>query len=89
MPTAAMAQPPASPVQYPVSAPTAQPISSAMPGSPAIPAFMGGCDLPLAMAWFEDQKYGTTYNPEDALRRGTLFPDLDKPWLAPQRRSMQ
>lgn len=42
--------------------------------------------MPLAMAWFEDQKYGSTYEPENAMERGTLFPELDKPWLAPKRR---
>ena len=76
MQTAAMAQPPTSPTQY-------------YAGAPAVQPFMARCDLPLAMAWFGDQKYGTTYNPEDALERGTLFPELDKPWLAPQRRTMQ
>lgn len=43
-------------------------------------------NLPLAMAWFGDQKYGSTYDTERALERGTLFPELDKPWLAGQRR---
>ena len=43
-------------------------------------------NLPLAMAWFGDQPYGATYGPEKALAQGTLFPDLDMPWLAPQRR---
>ncbi|MCL1963781.1 MAG: spore coat associated protein CotJA [Firmicutes bacterium] len=40
------------------------------------------CNLPLAMAWFGDQKFGTMYNPAEAMKRGTLFPELDKPWLA-------
>ena len=43
-------------------------------------------NLPLAMAWFADQKFGSIYDPETAMERGTLFPELDKPWLAPQRR---
>ena len=61
-----------------------QPPTPPPPYSPgAMPA---GMNLPLAMAWFADQQYGATYDPEKALAQGTLFPELDKPWLAPQRR---
>lgn len=42
----------------------------------------GECRLPLAMAWFEDQKFSQMYTSEEAYMRGTLFPELDKPWLA-------
>lgn len=38
--------------------------------------------LPLAMAWFGDQEFGETYEPKYALKAGTLFPELNKPWLA-------
>ena len=48
---------------------------------------MASCAMPLAMAWFEDEQYGPTYNPEQAMNQGTLFPDLDKPWHAAQRRT--
>lgn len=41
-----------------------------------------GYALPLAMAWVEDQSIGEIYSPEDAMATGTLFPELDKPWLA-------
>lgn len=37
-------------------------------------------ELPLAMAYVPMQRYGTTYESENALQRGTLFPDLDKPF---------
>jgi len=37
--------------------------------------------MPLAMAWFEDQALGEIYAPDKALAAGTLFPELDKPWL--------
>lgn len=40
------------------------------------------CSMPLAMAWFQDQSIGNIYTPEYALERGTLFPELDMPWLA-------
>lgn len=43
-----------------------------------------GCNMPLAMAWFEYQKYGSIYSPDHAMKRGTLYPELDKPWLAPK-----
>lgn len=35
----------------------------------------------LAMAYVPFQKWIETYDPETALVRGTLFPDLDKPFL--------
>ena len=34
-----------------------------------------------AMAYVPFQQYGTVYQPEQALTAGTLFPDLDKPFL--------
>ena len=40
-----------------------------------------GSAMPLAMAWFEDQALGEIYAPDKALAAGTLFPELDKPWL--------
>ena len=42
----------------------------------ALPAVM----VP-AMAYVPMQKYGLVYEAENALEKGTLFPDLDKPFL--------
>ena len=38
-------------------------------------------ELPLTMAYVPMQKYGATYEAENALKNGTLFPELDKPFL--------
>ncbi|MBR7071739.1 MAG: spore coat associated protein CotJA [Clostridia bacterium] len=35
----------------------------------------------LTMAFVNMQPFGKIYNPEPAFRRGTLYPDLDKPFL--------
>ncbi|MCY1714433.1 spore coat associated protein CotJA [Caproiciproducens galactitolivorans] len=35
----------------------------------------------VAMAYVPFQQFGTIYDPEKGLRSGTLFPDLDKPFL--------
>lgn len=37
--------------------------------------------LPLAMAYVPWQEWKEIYEPPMALARGTLFPDLDKPFL--------
>ena len=37
--------------------------------------------MALAMACVRYQKWGTTYDGATALQRGTLFPDLDKPFI--------
>ena len=37
-------------------------------------------ELPLTMAYVPMQAYGTVYEAENALAKGTLFPDLDKPF---------
>lgn len=36
-------------------------------------------DLPLAYAYIPVQKWRMLYSPEDALVRGTMFEELDKP----------
>jgi hypothetical protein len=36
---------------------------------------------PLAMAYVPWQQWGPTYKPADAHRRGTIFPELDLPFL--------
>ncbi len=38
-------------------------------------------DWALAMAYVPWQEWGELYSEEAALRNGTLFPDLDKPFL--------
>lgn len=42
--------------------------------------------LPLTMVYVPMQPYGTAYEPEQALMAGTLFPSIDKPFLAAKRR---
>lgn len=37
--------------------------------------------LELAMAYVPWQKFKTTYEPAKALKIGTIFPELDKPFL--------
>ncbi len=37
--------------------------------------------VPLAMSYVPMQKYKNRYSPEQALSVGTLFEDLDKPFL--------
>ncbi len=37
-------------------------------------------NLPLAMAFVPMQRWGEVYSENDALERGTLFPELDKPF---------
>jgi hypothetical protein len=36
---------------------------------------------PLAMAYIPMQKWGPIYDPEKGLKQGTIFPDLDFPFL--------
>ena len=36
--------------------------------------------LPLAMAYVPWQQFTRTYDPNRALRAGTIFPELDKPF---------
>ena len=42
--------------------------------------------LPLTMVYVPMQPYGTTYEPEQALTNGTLFPSIDKPFMAARKR---
>ena len=37
-------------------------------------------NTPLAMAYVPFQQWGEVYNDEEALCRGTIFPDLDLPF---------
>ena len=36
--------------------------------------------LPLAMSYVPMQSFGEVYDEHEALKRGTLFPELDKPF---------
>jgi alkylhydroperoxidase/carboxymuconolactone decarboxylase family protein YurZ len=38
-------------------------------------------NTPLAMAYVPFQQWGETYGDDEALSRGTLFPELDLPFL--------
>lgn len=38
-------------------------------------------NTPVAMAYIPFQQFGQLYPPEKGLERGTIFPDLDKPFL--------
>lgn len=39
-------------------------------------------ETPVGMCYVPVQKITTVYEPANAYQQGTLFPDLDKPWLA-------
>lgn len=57
------------------------------PEQPQMPEIQGNFDdmllgnLPVAMAYVPMQRWNTTYSPQEALTRGTLFPELDLPFL--------
>ncbi len=38
-------------------------------------------DMVLAMAYVQMQPWGNLYEPEEGFGAGTVFPDLDKPFL--------
>ena len=48
------------------------------------PAFP--CDPALAIAYVRWQEFGDVYEPEKALNRGTIFPELDKPFYGRRAR---
>lgn len=43
-------------------------------------------DLPLAMCYVPMQRWNTTYSLEKGLERGTIFPELDLPFLGGMKR---
>ena len=45
----------------------------------------GGLYAPLAMAYVPRQHWNTVYDPCQALRNGTIFPELNLPFWAAQR----
>lgn len=40
----------------------------------------------LAEAYIPFQKYVSAYPPEEGLKKGTIFPELDKPYLGEKMR---
>lgn len=52
-----------------------------------MPVSNAGCgcdkdiDMPIAMAYVPWQRWNNIYEPCKALMRGTMFPELDKPFL--------
>lgn len=38
-------------------------------------------NTPVAMAYIPFQQFGQLYPPEKGYKQGTIFPDLDKPFL--------
>ena len=43
--------------------------------------------LPLAMSYVPGQLWGELYDPQTALQQGTLFPELDLPFLGKEARN--
>lgn len=43
-------------------------------------------DTALAIAYVRWQEWGNVYEPEEAFARGTIFPDLDKPFYGRRAR---
>ncbi len=67
-----------------------RPMSGSAAAPAACPCRMDGCldtndffpsDIPLAMAYVKWQAWQDIYEPCKALERGTLFQELDKPFL--------
>lgn len=59
---------------FPAKKPCQPPVSPMPPTGPAYPG------MELARAYVPVQRYGPTYSPAEALQRGTLFPDLYRPY---------
>lgn len=59
----------------PVRPAQTQPLTMPQPGLPALPA-----DFAVAMAYVPMQTDTTVYDTDKALREGTLFPTLNKPF---------
>ena len=49
------------------------------------PCFDNNTNTPLAMVYSPMQKWGNLYTPEEALQNGTLFADLNFPWVAGEK----
>ncbi len=62
--------------------PTVAPVTPDCPGSE-----ISTQPLSLAMAYVPYQSFGTVNEPEQALRAGSLFPALEKPFFGQRRRT--
>lgn len=63
------------------TAPSAVSVQTEMSCMPEIPPAVP-YDMVPAMAYVPLQFYNTVYEPMEGFRQGTIFPELDKPWLA-------
>ena len=59
-------------------------VSGSDSGAGADGSYLGS--LPLAMCYVPYQRWSATYSPQEALARGTAFPDLDLPFKGGMRR---
>lgn len=50
------------------------------PGFPGIPGIPGEMGIALATAYVPPQVFRDMYNLTEALNKGTLFPELDRPY---------
>ena len=57
------------------------------PSAMKLPCFDNNTNTPLAMVYSPAQRWGNLYTPEDALKNGTLFADLNFPWVAGEKGS--
>ena len=55
-----------------------------MPGKDFDKMYLG--ELPLAMCYVPMQRWNTTYSLQKGLERGTIFPELDLPFLGGRER---
>ena len=51
------------------------------PGNWDQSSFLKGEEFPVAMAYVPWQRWETLYDPEKGLECGTIFPELNKPFL--------
>lgn len=56
-------------------------VSYPQPNCNCFPKMESAKDMTLAMAYVPWQQYGNVFEPDKALQKGTLFPDLWKPYL--------
>ncbi len=83
------------PAPRPVKKPDKQPAFTPLPAHTSTPSGGCGCgstssplipnkngnNMPVGMAYVPWQKWGQTYSMEQGFSRGTLFPDLDLPFV--------
>lgn len=70
------------PSPVPMPSPEPMPTPTPMPVPPQIKPPAALCDdMVLVMSYVKMQQWDQTYEPETALERGTLFPELDLPFV--------